>query len=192
MVFSLVLLVGLVVSVSVIAPGLLTDIPVQLIIYLPRVIVAVVMVVGARALATAAEIGVSRAVARAEPATQRRVLTAVRASILGLAGLLAVGQLGINTTIINLGMAALFFGSAATFTLLVGLGGQDVATQTAAARTLRRSLKVGDEIELSDLSGIVVAEHPTALEIQRTDGSFVLVPAARLVTETVVVRRAER
>ncbi len=187
-VFSLVSVVGLVVAVSVVAPDLLADIPTQLVTYLPRVIVAVVMVIGARALATAAEIGVGRALARANPAMQRRVLTAVRAFILGLAGLLAVAQLGINTTVITLAVAAMFFGAAATVTLLVGLGGQDVATQAAAARALRHSVKVGDVLELHDVAGTVVAEHATAIELQRSDGAHVLVPAARLVNETVVRR----
>ncbi|MEZ5231830.1 MAG: mechanosensitive ion channel [Acidimicrobiales bacterium] len=189
-VFSLALVIGLVVAVSVVAPDLLADIPTQLVTYLPRVVVAVVMIIGARAVATAAEIAVGRALARASNATQRRVVTAVRAGILGLAGLLAVGQLGINTTVINLAVAALFFGTAATLTLLIGLGGQEVANQAAAARTLKRSLRVGDELELHDVSGVVVAEHATAVEIQRADGAHVLVPAARLVQETVIVRRS--
>lgn len=188
-VFSLVLVVGLVVAVSVVAPDLLADIPTQLVTYLPRVVVAVVMIIGARAVATAAEIAVARTVARASAATQRRATAAVRTGILGLAGLLAVGQLGINTTVITLAVAALFFGAAATFTLLVGLGGREVANQAAAARTLRRSLRVGDELELVDVAGVVVAEHATSVELRREDGTHVLVPAARLVNETITVRR---
>ncbi|MEZ5340757.1 MAG: hypothetical protein R2706_04710 [Acidimicrobiales bacterium] len=84
----------------------------------------------------------------------------VKSLVMGLAVLLAVAQLGIDTSVINLGVAAIFFGVAASLTLLVGLGGRDVAEQVASTRAVRRLVHEGDQVTLSDVSGTVLSIHP--------------------------------
>ncbi len=114
-----------------------------------------------------------------------------------MAALLAVRQLGIDTTVINLGVAAIFFGASASLTLLIGLGGRTVATEVASTRALRRLLSVGDTLTLEasaaggSIGGEVIAIHPTSVEVVTESGDVQLVPSSALLTSTVTVRRGE-
>ncbi len=45
---------------------------------------------------------------------------------------------------------------------------------------------------LSDVTGTVLAVHPTSIELTDADGNTVLVPWSRLVQETMTVVRVER
>lgn len=191
LVSSAVIVVGLVVALGIISPDLLADLPAQLVTYLPKVLAAAILVVGGKAVAGLAEVAVGRSLGRAPAATQRRAAMAVRFGILGMAGLLATSQVGIDTTVVNLAVAAAFFGAAATFTLLVGLGGRDVAAEVAAARSLRRVVSVGDRVTVGAVSGRVVAVHPTAVEVQPEDGAALLVPPSELLRSTIIIERSQ-
>ena len=79
---------------------------------------------------------------------------------------------------------------AASLTLLVGLGGNGVAREVAATRAVKRLVKQGDTVEIGDFRGVVVALHPTAVELSDGDGGAVLIPSSRLVRETVSIERA--
>ena len=87
----------------------------------------------------------------------------------GAATLLAAGQLGVNTTILNLAAAALLFSIGASFTLLSGLGGRQVSAELAAGRAISRMIAAGDQITVAGQSGIV-SMHPTSVELQLADG----------------------
>jgi hypothetical protein len=189
LVLSLAIVFGLVVALGVVAPDLLETIPEDLVRYLPKVLAAALLMIGGRVVAVAAEVAVGRATARSSPATQRRAVSGVRTGVLLLAGLLAVGQIGIDTTIVTLLVAGAVFAVAATFTLLVGFGGREVAAEVAAARVLRRSLHEGDQVTLGAVSGQIVAVHETAVELRGEDGASRLVPASRFLHDDLLVRR---
>jgi small-conductance mechanosensitive channel len=120
---------------------------------------------------------------------QRQALRAARAIIITLAVLLAVRQLGFDTTVVNLAVAAIFFGVAGTLMLLIALGGRGIAVEVASTRALRRLIAEGDRVQLGSLRGTVVALHPTAVELSTGDGRAVLVPASHFVAEIVTVER---
>lgn len=183
---------GLVGALGILQPGALDDIPANALSYLPKLLSAAIIIIAANILVSFALAALGQALARASTTVQRQVATAVRVVVMGLAVLLAVAQLGIDTSVINLGVAAIFFGTAASLTLLVGLGGRDVAGQVAATRAARRMVHEGDHVTLSDVAGTVLAVHPTSIELTDTDGNVVLVPSSRLVQETLTVVRVER
>ena len=181
---------GLIGALGVISPDALDQMPKDLIAFLPRVLSAAIIVIMANVLSTFAMTAIGPALGRASAGMQRRVAMAVRGTIVGMAVLLAVAQLGIDTTVVNLGVAAIFFGLAASFTLLVGLGGREIAGEVAATRTLRRMLGIGDHIQTGDLSGTVVGVHPTAIEVETSTGERVLVPSSSIAGERLVIERA--
>ena len=113
-------------------------------------------------------------------------------TIITLAVLLAVRQLGFDTTVINLGVAAIFFGVAGALMLLVALGGRRVASEVASTRILRKLFREGDTIQIDTIRGTVVAVHPTAVELDTIDGQRVLVPSSRFVADTITIERLQR
>ncbi len=183
-------IIGLIGALGVISPEALDQMPKDLIAFLPRVLSAAIIVIMANVLSAFALTAIGPALARASAAVQRQVAMVVRGTIIGMAVLLAVAQLGIDTTVVNLGVAAIFFGLAASLTLLVGLGGRKVAGEVAATRTLRRMVKVGDHIQTGDVSGIIVGVHPTAVEVQAGNGDRVLVPSSSIAGQRLVIERA--
>ena len=100
--------------------------------------------------------------------------------------------LGVDTTVVNLGVAAIFFALAASFTLLVGLGGRSVAAEVAATRTLRRLLSVGDRIQTDAVAGLIVAMNPTTFEVETDSGDRVLVPSTSLSRGNLIIDRSGR
>ncbi len=183
---------GLLVALGVISPAALEQLPKDVIAFLPRILAAAILVIVAQVLAAFATAALGTALARASSSVQRQTAAVVRTTIIGLAVLLAVRQLGIDTTVINLGVAAIFFTIAASLTLLIGMGGRDVASQVAATRAVKRLIVVGDAISLHDVGGEVVAVHPTAVEIRSANGTTALVPSHRLLDETLSISRTAR
>ncbi|MFT7601516.1 MAG: hypothetical protein ACI8TP_004471 [Acidimicrobiales bacterium] len=180
---------GLMVALGVLQPDALAAIPEDLIAFLPKVISAAIIVIGANVLSSFVLTALGPALSRASASLQRQVASGVKALIVGMATLLAVAQLGIDTTVINLGVAAIFFAAAASFTLLVGLGGREIATEVASSRALKKLVHVGDVVDLADVSGRIVAVHPTAVEIATEQGTIVLVPSSQFTSGNVQITR---
>lgn len=190
LVFWAFVIAGLMISLGVLQPDALAEIPRDLIDFLPRVLSAAIIVIAANVVSSFALAGLGSVLGRASASVQRQVATTVKAVIVGMAALLAVAQLGIDTTVLNLAVAALFFGVSASFTMLVGLGGRSVATEVASTRVLRRLLSVGDTVTVGSRQGKVVAVHATAVEMECDDGELVLVPASTFTSETISIERA--
>lgn len=192
--------IGLVIALGTGAPNALSQLPQDVVDYLPRVMSAAIVLIVANVAASFAQAALAPVVGRMSAGTQRRVLNGVRTAIIGLAVLLAVRQLGFDTTVINIAVAAALFGLAGALMLLIALGGRDVAVEVASTRVIQRLIKSGDRIRIdvpggpnalsTTISGKVVALHPTAVELETLDGETVLVPASRFVAEAFTVDRA--
>lgn len=191
--FSVGLVAGLLVALGIVQPEAVAQLRNDAVSFVPKILTAVIIVILANVLSSFAVAALGRALARATPAVQRQAAGLARGLILVMALLLAVGTLGIDTTVVNLGVAAAFFAVAASFTLLVGLGGRTVASEVASSRAVRRLVKVGDVITVGQpadqISGAIIALHPTAVEVQVGD-DVVLVPSSRIVSESIGVERA--
>jgi small-conductance mechanosensitive channel len=183
---------GLVVALGIIQPDSLDKLRDDAIAFIPKALTAAIIIIVANVASAFASTALGQAMGRMPLQTQRHAQTAVKVTIVALAALLAVGQLGINTDVVNMGVAAVFFGIAASLTLLVGLGGNGVAREVAATRALRRLVANGDTVRVGDVTGVVVSVHPTAVEISAGDGETVLIPSSRFINQTVTIERVEQ
>ncbi len=182
---------GLMAALGILQPSALEEIPRDLIAFLPRILSAAIIIIGANVLTSFALAALKPMLGRSSPSVQRQVNLTVKAFILGLATVLGVTQIGIDTTVVNLALAAVFFGVAASLTLLVGMGGQEVAREVAAGRAVRRLVHEGDAVVLGTVEGTVVAVRPTAVEVQVLQGESVLIPSSHFVGQPLTVRRPE-
>ena len=183
---------GLVVALGIVQPDSLDKLRSDAIDFIPKVMTAAIIIIVANVASAFATSAMAQAMGRMPIQTQRQAQTAVKVAIVTLAALLAVSQLGVNTDIVNMGVAAVFFGIAASLTLLVGLGGNGVAREVAATRALRRLVSNGDTVRVGDVTGVVVSVHPTAVEISAGDGQTVLLPSSRFINQTVTIERVEQ
>ena len=190
LVFSAFIIAGLLVALGFVSPDDLDQLPTDLIDFLPKAISAAIVAIGGNVAGTFAQTAVAKAVA-GSGAAARFAPAVVKTAILAAAMILAAAQLGVDTTVINIAVAALLFGLAASVALLTGLGGRQVAGEVAAGRVWRRSLETGDRIRAHgvagiDIDGIVIDIHPTAVEVEAVD-STLFVPNTKLM-EAVVER----
>ncbi len=191
LVFWAFVVAGLVGALGVIRPESLDQMSSDIVDFVPRVIGAVILLIGARVVAEFATTAMGPMLGRAPTSVQRQVLMVVNAAILGVGALLAVNQLGIDTTIVNIAVAALLFSLALSFALLVGLGGRGVAAEVASGRAVRRIVSVGDTIEAGSMTGVVTAVHPTMIEVLDDDGRIELVAPSTLLSKGLRIQRAD-
>jgi hypothetical protein len=186
-VFSALLAVGLIGAISTVDPTGLKQIPTDFLQYFPKLLIAGFMVLLGNVAASIASIAVRRAAIQATGSERPAAVRVVKGAILATAIILAVGQLGVNTTIINLAVAALVFTVGATVTLLIGLGGRDVARQVGAGRYVQRVIKPGQRLRVGDVAGVVVAVHAASVEIDLGDGRSAHLPHAALIESIIEV-----
>jgi small-conductance mechanosensitive channel len=170
--------VGLMAAVAQGSPETVKPLPAKLIAYMPKALVAGVLLIVGNVAGQLVSMAVGRAVLKATGKKGGVVERLVRTAILALFGLMAVGQLGVNTTIVNMLVGALVFSIALAAALLIGLGGRDMARNLTAGRYLRALVAPGAIVEAGDVTGLVVALHPASLEVRQDDGSCVHVPNA--------------
>ena len=183
------IVVGLIVALGIVQPESLDQLTEDAVGLIPKLMTAAIIIIVANVLSAFATTALSRATGRLPIQTQQMANTIVKVSIVTLAALLAVGQIGVNTDVVNLGVAAVFFGIAASLTLLVGLGGNGVAREVASARAVRRLINVGDTVTIGGVQGVVAALHPTSVELSKASGEVVLIPSSRLVRQTITIER---
>lgn len=190
-VFSVALVIGLIVALGFVKPDALDKITDDAVAYLPKALSAGIVVIVGNILATIASTAVAQAVARSGAKAARTIPSVVKAAIVGFTVILAASQLGIDTTTINIAVAALLFSLGLAMAMLVGFGGRTVSSEIAAGRALRRLLEPGDEIVMSDYSGMVVTVHSTAVELD-IDGESVLRPNSEIFGSSMSINRTIR
>lgn len=195
-------IIGLLVALGFIAPDELDQLGDDAIAFLPKAIAALVIVIAANVASTFAAAAVARSLA-GTGAAARFAPIITKFAILGGGAIIAAGQTGIDTMVVNIAVAAMLFGVALSLAMLTGLGGRQVAGELAAGRAWRSSLRSGDRIRAivsgggrsddqsaTSLSGVVVDVHPTAVELD-SDGTTVFVPNSRLLDSIVERDRPE-
>lgn len=189
--FTALAVTGLVVALAAVNPTSLETLPSDLVDYLPRILVGLVIIIVGNVVAGLGAAAVDQAVMRATGRPSGPIPTAVRVVVLAFASILAANQVGIDTTIITLAVAAILFSMGLAGALVVGLGGRTVSSEVAAARALRRIITPGDRLVVAGHDGVVVAIHSTSTEIE-TDAGRVVLPNSALLSDTFTIERGEK
>jgi len=182
---------GVVLAVAAVEPQTIEDVPANVLAYVPRVLAAGLILLAGRALAVATAAATGRAVARALGRPSGQVATIVRLSVNLAAAVLALSQLGVDTTVLVVLAAGLAVSFGLSFALLVGLGGREAAREIAAGRYLRRFVSPGSTLRSAALKGSVVALHPLTMELVTEDGRRLHVPHSRLLGDVLEVDGGE-
>lgn len=191
LVFWVALAIGITIGVGLLAPEALRPLPGRVLTYVPKVLVAGLMLIVGYATATATAMVLSGGLARATGRTRREAALGLRVAVMTTVTLLALGQLGVDTTILTIAVAALMLGVATTMALLIGLGGRDLAQQVAAGRYLRRIVRPGDYIETGEITGRVTTLHPASTEVETSTAGTLHVPHTLLLSDPIRIQRRD-
>jgi small-conductance mechanosensitive channel len=178
-------LASVVVAASLLAPDLLADVPAQVLRFLPRLGVALVIlwvgVVAASLLRQLVEASLSGI-----QVTQAGVFGRITYwVVLGLAVLMAADQLGIQTGVLQTMLFILLVVAGVAVAIAVGLGGRVLAGNVIAGRYVDDRFTVGEQIEVEDWKGTIVEVGLASVTISDSQGELVEIPHGYLLTRPV-------
>lgn len=171
---------GVIVAIGFTNPEELEPIPAELLRTSPSILAAGLILIAGRAIAFAVGGMINTAFAASASRVRNQVSAVARGLVYVIAVVLALTQLGVETTILSVLVGATACGAAAAFALLVGLGGREMGGEIAAGRSVQRLIRVGDHVSIDGTSGTVTALHPTSVELAGDDGSAIHLPYTRL------------
>jgi small-conductance mechanosensitive channel len=144
--------------------------------YVPRLLGAVLVVVIGLVVGNLARDAVTATAAAAGAPFAAAVGQIVRAAILVAASLIAVGQLGIDITLLTAVLSVTVAAVLGAFALAFGLGARTAVSNIIGAHYLRQTFQTGHMVRFGAIEGTVAAITSTAVVIRVPDGQ-VVVPA---------------
>lgn len=159
------------------------------VLFLPKLLVAVALVIAGIVVGELARAQVERAADQMD--LQGPLGRLAQLSILAIFVVTALTQLGIPTAISTVLVATLIAAVALTFALAFGLGGREVAREVSAGRYLAGVFSVGQTISVEGVRGRIVALDPASTVVETGDGRTLRVPNHLLVDSVVEVESEE-
>ena len=147
-----------------------------LVSFVPVLLVAIIIVILARALGRILGLFVETALHSMSPVIASRGRIGVSSLILGVGVIVALQQLGIPADIILILVAAVAFGTALALALAVGLGAVPLARQVAAGRHVKDAFDEGQLIKVGAVEGRIASIGLASTPVEAMDGGFVEVP----------------
>jgi hypothetical protein len=186
---------GLFAAVATSSPKTVHQIPDKSLVVLPNLLLGAVFLIAGYALSIGVSTAVGQSALRASGVRHRALERLLRATIVGAAIVLALSQVGVDTTILVVVLAVLLGAPGLAFALLTGFGGREVAANLAAGRALRGQLHpdvylVCRGVDGRVVRGVVVAVHPVTVEILSDDMATVHVPLGSLLDQPFEVQPA--
>lgn len=188
-VFSAVLALAVVTSLSFLDKTAVDRLPVSLMNAVPRFLVAMVFVLLGSAIASLAATAAGTAALRASGRPQPRVAGLARTVVLAVFVLLAIAQIGVNTKVVDTAVAGIIGCTALSLALLTGLGGRTMASEIAAGRYLHRIVRPGDRVSGEGFGGVVKTVWGATVELD-VGGAIVHVPNSKLLAGNLTIERA--
>lgn len=158
--------------------------------YLPNVIGAAVIAVVGLLVASIVRSAVETALARVGFEYPKPAAKLVYGMLIVLVVTLAIGQLQLETTLINRVIEITLFAVAAALALALGFGTRDMARNVVAGVYARESFKVGAKVTVGECRGTILAVTAVNTKIRTEEGETIYVPNGQLM-DTVVREQNE-
>jgi hypothetical protein len=148
--------------------------------YLPNIVAAVLILVLGAIAAQAAGGAVTRAAENSGIEFASSLGGVVTAVLFFVLGIMAVGQLRIDTEIVRLVTTGLLAGFALAFGLSFGLGSREITRNILAGYYARKTFRMGEELEIGGARGRLSAITPTQTILEDGDGIVAVANSAFL------------
>ncbi len=153
----------------------------------PKVMIAVIVVIVARALGRIVGLFAETALRSVSPSVGSRARLILSSVILAVGLIIALQQVGISTDIILILVASLAFGAALALALSAGLGSVPLARQVAAGRHVANRYSAGESVRVGDAEGPISEIGLASTRIQVGEGRFVDVPNLEFIAGVVEI-----
>lgn len=161
-------------------------------LYLPRMIGAVIVILGGLWLGTWASSRIKEPAKEVDlPITSETLGSIVKWLVVFIAVVLALGMLGIDTTILVTTFVILIGAIAAALAISFGLGGRETAANVSAFAAVDKILRIGDEVSIGDHTGMVLLVGRYATVLKTPKGDRITIPN-KMVMDNVIVKTAAK
>lgn len=168
--------VGLLVATALIESSVLDDLGERLGDNFAHLLVAFLVLIGGYAIAIAVSAMIGQSARKATGVRQNGLERVLRAMIMAFAVVIALTELGVDSGVLVALLVVAVGTPALGLALLTAFGARGVASQIAAGRAIRHRVQPGHSMTCGTESGVVVALHPAMVELERDDGTRVLIP----------------
>ena len=168
--------VAVIVAASLLAPHLLADIPAQVLRFLPRLGVALVILWVGAVVANLLRQVVEASLAGIQVAQAAVIGRIAYWVVLGLAILMAADQLGVENGVLQTALFILLLIAGVTVAIAAGLGGRALAGNVIAGRYVDDRFTVGEQIEVDEWKGTIVEVGLASVTISDSQGELVEIP----------------
>jgi small-conductance mechanosensitive channel len=160
------------------------------VLFLPRLFVALILLLGGMVLSELARHQVDRLAGQMD--LPGPLGTLAQATVLALFGVTALAQLGIPTHVLLLLSGILLAAAGLMFALAFGLGGREMAREVSARRYVEAAFDLDQEITVVGVRGRIAAIEATCTILDDGEGGRVRVPNSRLVASLVTEHHPRR
>lgn len=186
--FVFTIAIAVMASIGVIAPLLFADIPGRVLAFLPNLVVALVMLWLGGLAANLVEQVVAATFDRMGLPNAAMFAKVVYWVILGLAIILAAGQVGIETAALQGLVLIILVVLGVTAALAIGFGGRRLAGTVIAGRYVEDRFAPGDRITVGEYDGVIIQIGLASTAVELDDGDTVEIPHAYLLSRPVRLR----
>jgi small-conductance mechanosensitive channel len=158
------------------------------ILYLPRVLLAFLLLLAGMVVSEFVRRHVERLTTQMDIPGPLGALA--QSVVLAVFVVTALAQLGVPTQILLVLVSVLLAAAAATLALAFGTGGRELAREVSAKRYVEGAYGLGDEITVSGVRGRIATIDATATVLETQDGDRVRVPNSQLVATVVRLHAA--
>jgi len=157
------------------------------VLYLPKVIGALIVVVVGLFVANIVRTGIETALAGMNLGYEKAVAGILYGVIVIVVMSLAINQLEIETELLNQVVTILLMAGAGAVALALGLGTRDVAGNVVAGVYARELYEPDNKIKIGDVTGTVIEVTSTSLVLETEEGNRITIPNSRLIDEQVEI-----
>lgn len=168
--------VGLFIAVNWIDSSVMSSINHQIRDLAPYVLAAAALFIVGNALSVAIATAVGQAARQATGVRNHALERSIRVMVLIVVALVALTQLGIDRTILIIIVTVSLLAPTTILVIWSGVGALHVTRQLAAGRIAKQQLQLGDVVESSHWSGVVIAFDTTSVILENSDQSTTHVP----------------
>ena len=158
------------------------------ILFLPRLLVALVLLLAGVVLSELARRQVDRLAEQMDLPGPLGILAEI--AVIAVFAVTALAQVGVPVTVLMLIVAIVLTGAALMLALAFGVGGQAMAREVSARRYVEGAYDVGQVISLEGFRGTIAAIETTSTVLETTGGERLRVPNSQLLTSIVTVHPA--
>ena len=157
----------------------------SLIAYLPNVVGAMVILISGLIFANFVRGTVTGAADRVGVEYGNALGGVVFGALLIVIGTMVVGQLQLETALVNRTIEIVLLAGGAAVAIALGFGTRDAARQIVAGVYARESFEPGTMITVGDFQGEVLAVEKVNTKLRSADGGILVIPNAQLIESQV-------